>query len=299
MIKKSPAIQTLIILAAIFSSVTACYAGDKPKWKALDEEAVLLYKNGDYDYALVTAKKALQEAENTLYRDKTPVAMIINNLATVYYALGLYDEAEPLYKRSLSIKEKNLGPNHLDVAQGYNNLATLYFAKKEYSKAEPLFRRAVEIREAVLGPDHPDTVRSIHNLGILYISQNTTDKGLAPSEAPEAPLMDIVSINVKELYNRINKARDIVILDIREKQAQQKKHIANSIRFPKHKLKNSKDELKAILKSTNRGATIAILSSGDEDSIKLAEKLRGSGYKAFSVDGGFSSWEEQGYPLNK
>jgi tetratricopeptide (TPR) repeat protein len=125
-------------------------------WEALNQEAVDLYRAGDYDRALEVAKRALEVAGKALGPDHPDVAANRNNLAALYYAQGDYAQAGPLFKRALAISEKALGPEHPNVATSLNNLATLYYAQGDYAQAEPLFKRALAIRERALGPDHPD-----------------------------------------------------------------------------------------------------------------------------------------------
>ena len=66
------------------------------EWKALNEEAVSLYKQGNYERAVTVAKKALQIAEQEVGPDHPDVATSLNNLAELYCVQGRYAQAEPL-----------------------------------------------------------------------------------------------------------------------------------------------------------------------------------------------------------
>ncbi len=279
------------LIAFLFLSYTdmRAYSQDVEKWKALDEEVVSLYDEGNYDYAIVIAKKALIAAEEALGTDNPLVAIVLNNFATACYAQGLYEQAEPLYSRALCIKEKAFGPNHLNVAQGLNNLATLYYTQGLYEQAEPLYERALKIRKQILGSGHPDVSKSLNNLGLLYQAQALYLSAKDPKKTP--------SLSVGDLYANITKGRDVILLDVRRKDEQDQKHIPNSIRFPKSSLTNNGDDLKSVLRNANKGATIAVLSSSMTDSDYVTTKLRGWKYRAYSVSGGFASWENQGYPV--
>ena len=112
------------------------------EWLTLNEEVVNLYRSGNYDRALVVAKKALEIAEDNVGPDHPDVAISLNNLALLYKTQGQYALAEPLYKRSLAIDEKALGPDHPDVAISLNNLAALYRATNRAEEAETLEQRA-------------------------------------------------------------------------------------------------------------------------------------------------------------
>ena len=115
------------------------------EWKALNDEAVTLYKQGSYERAVTVAKKALQIAEQEVGPDHPDVATCLNNLAELYRAQGQYAQAEPLLKRSLSIFETTFGPNHSDVATSLKNLAALYKKTGREKEAEILEKRAADI----------------------------------------------------------------------------------------------------------------------------------------------------------
>lgn len=311
--KKYITILAVMALIGIACVSMPAHAEEPMTWEALDQQTIALYNEGNLDYAVVIAKTALTAVEEALGPEHPSVATVLNNFATVYYAQGEYKKAELLYERSLTIKQRAFGPNHLDVAQAMNNLATLYYAQGRYEDAEPLYRRALEIREQILGTDHPDVAKSINNLGVIYqtqalrisakaskeVSFADAAKKPAPSEPPKELLPETPSINVDELYTRISKGRDTILLDIREKSEQDNIYIPNSIRFPKDNLSSDEDHLKNVLSNTNRGAIIAVFSSNVADADRVVTKIRNWGYRACAIEGGFNAWQEHGYPVNK
>ena len=131
------AIALLMILLSAVPQVFAQGAGIE--WETLNQEVRSLYQNGQYDRAVVVAKKALEVAEKNVGPDHPDVAVSLNNLALLYDTQGRYAQAEPLYKRSLAILEKSLGPDHPDVAKSLNNLGLLYDKQGQYTQAEPLY----------------------------------------------------------------------------------------------------------------------------------------------------------------
>jgi len=134
----------LPLLLALGTGVSGCK--QDTDWKTLDAEARSLCKQGQYDRAIETAKKALEVAENAWGPDHLDVAASLNNLAMMYMIQGQYAQAEPLYKRSLAIWEKALGPDHPLVADSLENLAALYKATNRPEEAEALKKRAEAIR---------------------------------------------------------------------------------------------------------------------------------------------------------
>ncbi len=120
--------------------------GQGVEWEALNKQVLSLYQKGQYDRAVVVAKKALDVAEKAVGPNHPSVATSLNNLAELYRAQGQYAQAEPLYKRSLAIMEKALGPDHPNVATSLNNLAELYRATDRIKEAQELEKRVARIR---------------------------------------------------------------------------------------------------------------------------------------------------------
>lgn len=120
------------------------------EWKKLNSEVMSLYRQGQYDRAVVAAKKALQVAEKAVGPNHPDVAMSLNNLAELYRAQGQYELAKPLHKRALTIREQALGPDHPLVATSLNNLAESYLAQGQDEQAGMLFKRALAVMEKTL-----------------------------------------------------------------------------------------------------------------------------------------------------
>jgi len=116
------------------------------EWDILNQEAQKLHRSGNYDRAVVVAKKALEVAEDNVGPGHPDVATSLNNLAMIYNAQGQYAQAEPLLKRALAIWEKALGADHPSVATGLENLAALYRATNRDDEAKTLEQRAARIR---------------------------------------------------------------------------------------------------------------------------------------------------------
>ena len=159
---------TVFLILLFLFGATASADAQGIEWKTLNDEVMSLYRQGQYDRAVVVAKKALEVAEKAVGPNHPSVAQSLNNLAGLYNTKGQYAQAEPLFKRALVIREKALGPEHPDVAASLNNLAALYATQGQYTQAEPLYKRALAIQEKALGPEHPDMAASLNNLAGLY-----------------------------------------------------------------------------------------------------------------------------------
>ena len=141
------AILFALAFALLFGASSVAHAsGAGIEWEILYQEAMELYRTGNYDRAVIVAQKALQVAEQNVGPNHPHVATSLNNLALLYKTRGDYASSVPLYKRSLAILEKALGPGHPNVATSLENLAALYRALKRDSEAEALEQRTARIR---------------------------------------------------------------------------------------------------------------------------------------------------------
>ena len=136
---------TVFLLLLLFGAAASAHA-QGIEWEALNKEVMSLNQKGQYDRAVVVAKKALDVAEKAVGPDHPSVATSLNNLALLYNTQGRYAQAEPLYKRALAIWEKALGPDHPDVATSLENMAELYRKIGRAKEAESLATRAARIR---------------------------------------------------------------------------------------------------------------------------------------------------------
>eukprot|EP00979_Chaetoceros_neogracilis_P016299 scaffold7625_cov249-Chaetoceros_neogracile.AAC.7 len=89
----------------------------------------VMYKNGEYDKALVYFKNILKEELNPTVDQKLFSANVYNNIGSVYSAKGDYENALVEFRKTLEIELKVLGPDHPDTASSYNNIGSVYDAK--------------------------------------------------------------------------------------------------------------------------------------------------------------------------
>jgi tetratricopeptide (TPR) repeat protein len=135
-----------MVALLLLTAVPTFLQGAGKKWDILNQEVMSLYQKGQYDRAVIVAKKALEVAEKNVGKNPVAVATSLNNLAELYDSQGQYAQAEPLLKRSLEIREKALGPDHPAVAIILENIAVLYRATNRTEEADALDKRATEIR---------------------------------------------------------------------------------------------------------------------------------------------------------
>ena len=153
-----------------FSPNSNAQEADLKKAKALNQQMINLFRQGQYLKAIQITKEVLAISEKALGTEHPAVATSLNNLAELYRSLGDYAKAEPLYQRALSIREKALGSEHPDVANSLNSLAALYYSLGDYAKAEPLYQHALAISEKGVGSVDLDLCYSLNTMALLYYS---------------------------------------------------------------------------------------------------------------------------------
>jgi len=79
-------------LALLLAGPAASQSSER---ETLNQEVLTLYRQGQYDRAVVVAKKALELAKRELGLDHSTVATSLNNLALLYKTQGQYVAAEP------------------------------------------------------------------------------------------------------------------------------------------------------------------------------------------------------------
>ncbi len=137
---------TIAFLLLLQATLPVFAQGAGSEWDILNQEVNELYRTGNYERAVVVARKALEVAEKIVGPNHPDVATSLNGLALLYHTQGQYAQAEPLFKRALAIYENALGPDHPLVAMTLNNLAAVYRATKRDEEAETLEQRAARIQ---------------------------------------------------------------------------------------------------------------------------------------------------------
>lgn len=100
--------RTRIITAAIvllLVGTTLVHAeGAGIEWDILNQEAIKLYRAGNYERAVVVAKKAIEVVQENVGPDHPNVATSLENLANLYRATKRDREAVELEKRAARIR---------------------------------------------------------------------------------------------------------------------------------------------------------------------------------------------------
>ena len=113
-------IITTVFQLLLLAMLPASAQGPGMQWDMLNQAVIKLHRAGEYDRAVVVAKKALEVAEKDFGPNHPNVVQSLTNLAGLYSAQGRHDEAEKLNKRALAIKGKTLSAGRPGLAQSLN-----------------------------------------------------------------------------------------------------------------------------------------------------------------------------------
>ena len=99
------------VITLLLVTITPVFAQDAdPEWVKLNKETLELKSRGEYDLALIPAKKAIEEAGKNLGPKHPDVATLILILADIYRLQGNYVEADPLFEEAQQIMRVDLTP---------------------------------------------------------------------------------------------------------------------------------------------------------------------------------------------
>jgi tetratricopeptide (TPR) repeat protein len=106
----------------------------------LNEMAVRLYQQGQYQQALAAATEALHLAQEHLGEDHPDTAQSLNNLGFLLQATGDYAGARSCYEQALAINRRALGPDHPHTAlrSRFTTVKSRRSARSRWGKTGPL-----------------------------------------------------------------------------------------------------------------------------------------------------------------
>lgn len=141
---------------------------------SLNNLALLLRDEGDFDAARPMLERALAIRERALQPDDPETGLSLNNLAVLHQDRGDLVAARPLLERALAIKEKTLGSDDFETMLSRQNLAVLLVDQGDLATARPLFELALAGFEKLVGRESPHTATSLNALAGLLQAQGDT-----------------------------------------------------------------------------------------------------------------------------
>lgn len=133
----------------------------------LNAEIEELYKQGNYQQAIILSEKVLVIVKEVLGENHAYVATLHNNLGELYYLIGDYKKAQPLYQQALTIIRAVSEEDTLNTAIFINNLAKIQHTEGNYQEAESLYQQALTITKKVSGEKNLTVATLLNNLGDL------------------------------------------------------------------------------------------------------------------------------------
>lgn len=123
---------------------------------------------GEYDYALVLTKKALEMSREFCSEYDSAKATIYLNLGSIFDDMGRYRESIDNTENALDIRIKLNGPESTAVADCYVNLACAFKGLNEYDKAIYNMEMALQTRLETYGELSLEVADCYQNLGSWY-----------------------------------------------------------------------------------------------------------------------------------
>jgi tetratricopeptide (TPR) repeat protein len=134
----------------------------------LNEQALVLYKQGKHEDAIELLKKTLAEVEKAVPRNKKGELKSLVNLANSYKNLRKYSLAKPTFKRLIALDEELNGAKNVDLPNRLDALWHMHFEDGEFLLAEPIAQRSLEITKADPKAARQDLLRRTENLALIY-----------------------------------------------------------------------------------------------------------------------------------
>ena len=139
---------------------------------ALDNVAIVLYRQGKQAEAEALEREVLAMRINTLGKYHPQVAMSLLNLAAFLQAEGKLAEAESVSRQGLDANRKAFGNENQYVTTALNNLGCVLCLEGKLVEAEGIVREVVAVERKLLGNDHPDVATSLQNLAKILADEN-------------------------------------------------------------------------------------------------------------------------------
>jgi len=165
-----------IVMAASLANAQNINPADSLDWDTKSKEVENLYRKGDYDKAIATAKYVVQKAATTFGKLHANYLLSISNLAFIYKKIEQYKDAEVLYKEAVSITKQKFGNQHPEYLGSLRNLANLYLVMYEYELAEPLYIEISTTIKKRYGTENNTYASSLYDLGVLYDEMQLFEK---------------------------------------------------------------------------------------------------------------------------
>eukprot|EP00814_Leptocylindrus_danicus_P008125 CAMPEP_0116034288 /NCGR_PEP_ID=MMETSP0321-20121206/19515_1 /TAXON_ID=163516 /ORGANISM="Leptocylindrus danicus var. danicus, Strain B650" /LENGTH=235 /DNA_ID=CAMNT_0003510565 /DNA_START=81 /DNA_END=788 /DNA_ORIENTATION=+ len=131
----------------------------------------ILYRDGDFKYALSAYEEALELQEQSDHSGKHTIyiASTLNNIGLVHRKLGSTKKAMDCYTRALNIKRRVLGMNHEDVAVLLHNIGSMHADRKEFTEAMECFGEALMISLEKLGSNNINVGNILKSIGSVHL----------------------------------------------------------------------------------------------------------------------------------
>lgn len=139
--------------------------------RTLGDLGLLAILRGEYVRAREQLEDAAQMLEESLGKDASELAEVLDRLARTYGHLGDYETGIGAYKRALTIQRSVSGEESVPVATISINMGVFLFKMGSLERAENLYEAALSIYEQKRGRNHPHVGAILGNLAMVRLEQ--------------------------------------------------------------------------------------------------------------------------------
>lgn len=182
----------------------------------LQEIAVYLRANSEYEEAKTIATKALAIAEIAYGSAHPKVAVCADTLGTTLHKMGDISGAKNQYDRALKIDETAYGPNHPSLAVRLGHLGEVLLELDSPSQARGYLERSLKIAESTYGPDHVNVAnkaaglaQALEALGEVKKAKELFDRALKIDEATYGQTHPLIAERIHSLGMLLKKNGDL------------------------------------------------------------------------------------------
>ncbi len=106
---------------------------------------------------------------------------------------------------------------------------------------------------------------------------------------------NIKEVNISFVKHLLNQHGEFLLIDVREDSEWEKGHLPRAIHLSKGVIERDIEKI-----ALDKNGIVCLYCGGGFRSALAADNLQKMGYcNVISMDGGFSDWEEAGYPIEK
>jgi CHAT domain-containing protein len=172
-------------------------------WDSLNHKGLQLYRNGQYDAAIVKLMQALSVAKEESGMVSTAYTTSLTNLAFAYKGMGNYPEAGRLFSLAVKIEDQQKSDSHIDRIEARVNFANLLLENGQYDSSEFYLQEALQMIQLAPDKNRSHYNESVHAFNMSFVSLQNSIASLKRRKGQTVEAVGILESLVnflKEVY---------------------------------------------------------------------------------------------------